>query len=463
MKHQKILSKEKLKQIIRKYKSKGKKVVWTNGCFDLIHSGHVRYLNSAKKLGDILIVGLNSDKSVRQLKGPDRPIQPQDQRAEVLAALDSVDYVTIFNDTRVTKILNYLKPDIFAKGGDYTLEKMDQNERKVLESYGAKIRFIPVEINTSTSKMLDKITSSETKKGVKEFLSNLPVKMHYDYKDYNEQKYETGFWNINRSKYKWFQNYTKLKIFSKWIKASKGKSVFLDAGGGVGNWTFYFLKDFKKCIVLDISENALAQIPEKEIVKLHGSILKIPLPDNSVDCILLADVFEHIFLNDLPKMLQELARILTKDGRIIIFTSENGYGIDLIFDNLLGQMRGGLTLADIECGHVNRLTLDEKRKLFVQAGLKLVDYYNYSIFFQQLTDFVKDSSAKIIGRLFARNKNEESGQFLKDRFKTQKEPSFVTRALFSIPTLISYLDIYLGRFIRGSYIFLLLEKSNKKE
>jgi ubiquinone/menaquinone biosynthesis C-methylase UbiE len=284
----------------------------------------------------------------------------------------------------------------------------------------------------------------------------------YDYKDYNEQKYETGFWNINRSKYKWFQNYTKLKIFSKWIKASKGKSVFLDAGGGVGNWTFYFLKDFKKCIVLDISKNALAQIPEKEIIKLHGSILKIPLPDDSVDCILLADVFEHIFPKDLPLMLNELARILKKDGRVIIFTSENGYGIDLVFDKLFGQMREGLTPADIECGHVNRLTLNEKTSLFKQAGLKLADYYNYSIFFQQFTDFVKDSSAKIIGRLFARNKSEESGQFLKDRFKTQKEPNFLARLFFYVPTLISYLDIALGKFIRGSYIFLLLEKSNQK-
>jgi len=286
--------------------------------------------------------------------------------------------------------------------------------------------------------------------------------MMYNYKDYNEQKYETGFWNINRSRYKWFQNYTKLKIFKKWVKSCKNKSVFLDAGGGVGNWTFHFLKDFKKCIVLDISKTALEQIPEKEIVRLKGSILNIPLKNNSVDCILLADVFEHIFPKDLPLMLQEMHRILKKDGRIIIFTSEYGHGIDILFDKLLFQMKGRLTPADIECGHVNRLTLEEKRKLFIGANLKLVDYYNYSIFFQQLTDFVKDSSAKILGMLLGKNK-QEKGQSVKDIFKTSKEPSPIIRLLLYVPTFISYLDIALGKFIRGSYIFLLLEKRNKKE
>ena len=284
----------------------------------------------------------------------------------------------------------------------------------------------------------------------------------YSYKDYNEQKYETGFWNINRSKYKWFQNYTKLKIFTKWIKSSKGKSVFLDAGGGVGNWAFHFLKDFKKCIVLDISEKALSLIPEKEIVKIHGSVLKIPLENNSVDCILLADVFEHIYEKDLPKMMRELTRVLRRNGRIIIFTSEYGYGIDLLLNKLLFQMKGRLTPADIECGHVNRLTLEEKRIIFAQAGLKISDYYDYSILFQQLTDFIKDSSAKIIGFLFAKNKIKKSGQFTKDKFKTHKEPSPIIRALLYIPTLISYLDIRLGKFIRGSSVFLLLEKNDNK-
>jgi len=186
------------------------------------------------------------------------------------------------------------------------------------------------------------------------------------------------------------------------------------------------------------------------------------LENNSVDCILLADVFEHIYEKDLPKMMRELTRVLRRNGRIIIFTSEYGYGIDLLLNKLLFQMKGRLTPADIECGHVNRLTLEEKRIIFAQAGLKISDYYDYSILFQQLTDFIKDSSAKIIGFLFAKNKIEKSGQFIKDKFKTHKEPSPIIRALLYIPTLISYLDIRLGKFIRGSSVFLLLEKNDNK-
>ena len=282
--------------------------------------------------------------------------------------------------------------------------------------------------------------------------------MKYKYKDYNEQKYHTGFWNINRSKYKWFQNYTKLKIFSKWIKLSAGKDVFLDTGGGVGNWTFHFLKDFKKCVVLDISEKALSLIPEKEIIKLHGSVLKIPLKDASVDCILLADVFEHIYEKDLPKMMKELNRILKAEGRVIIFTSEYGHGIDLMLSELLGTAKGRLTPADMECGHVNRLTFKEKEELFSEAGFVIKEHYNYSIFLQQFTDFIKDSSAKIISKFLGGARNDASGQSIKDKFKTSKEPNPAVRALFYIPSLFSYLDICFGKFVRGSSVFLLLEK-----
>jgi len=153
----KIKTKEELMQIISEFKARGKKVVWTNGCFDLLHEGHVRYLKSAKKMGDLLIVGLNSDESVRKLKGPTRPIRPQEARAEILASLESTDYIVIFEETDVADIVSFLKPDIYIKASDYDLEKMNQKERKALESYGAKIVFIPIEVDISTTKILNKM------------------------------------------------------------------------------------------------------------------------------------------------------------------------------------------------------------------------------------------------------------------------------------------------------------------
>ena len=153
----KIKTKEELVKIIGKLRKLGKSVVWTNGCFDLLHIGHARYLANARNFGDILIVGINSDKSVRALKGPTRPIRPQEDRAELVAALESVDYVVIFEDLRVTNLLSYLQPDIFAKASDYNLDKMDQGERKAVEKYGGKIVFIPIEDNISTSKIIAQI------------------------------------------------------------------------------------------------------------------------------------------------------------------------------------------------------------------------------------------------------------------------------------------------------------------
>ena len=136
----------------------GKKLVFTNGCFDLLHAGHVRYLQQARRLGDALVVGLNSDRSVRELKGEGRPLNSQDDRAEVLAALGCVDYVVIFEGKRATELLRAVRPHIYAKGGDYTPESLDEEERGVLEACGARIEILPLVPGRSTTALLGKMT-----------------------------------------------------------------------------------------------------------------------------------------------------------------------------------------------------------------------------------------------------------------------------------------------------------------
>jgi rfaE bifunctional protein nucleotidyltransferase chain/domain len=138
-------------------RSTGKRVVATNGCFDILHVGHVRYLAAARKLGDVLVVGLNGDSSVRQLKGEGRPVNSEQDRAEVLAALESVDYVTIFPELRATNFLRAAQPSIYAKGGDYTADTLDPGERAVLAKSETKIEIIPFEQGYSTSRLLTRI------------------------------------------------------------------------------------------------------------------------------------------------------------------------------------------------------------------------------------------------------------------------------------------------------------------
>ena len=116
-----ILNSDDLQSILRRLKTEGRKIVFTNGCFDLIHIGHIRCLRAAKKLGDVLVVGLNSDKSVSLLK-PGRPITPQDQRAEVLSSLEMVDYVTLFNEATPYELITLIQPDVLVKGGDWKKE-----------------------------------------------------------------------------------------------------------------------------------------------------------------------------------------------------------------------------------------------------------------------------------------------------------------------------------------------------
>jgi len=136
-----------------------KRLVVTNGCFDLLHLGHVTYLETARNLGDMLLVGVNSDAAVRGLKGEGRPVNTEYDRAAVLAALEAVDAVCIFPDVRATNFLAAAKPDIYAKGGDYTLETLDQTERRTVESAGGRIELISFVPGKSTTKLLQKLSS----------------------------------------------------------------------------------------------------------------------------------------------------------------------------------------------------------------------------------------------------------------------------------------------------------------
>lgn len=136
----------------------GKRIVVTNGCFDLLHLGHVTYLEAARGLGDALLVGLNSDASVRELKGPERPVNSEGDRAAVLAALASVDAVCIFPERSAAAFLARAQPDVYVKGGDYSLETLNQQERRIVEGAGGVIRVLPVVPGRSTTDLLNKIS-----------------------------------------------------------------------------------------------------------------------------------------------------------------------------------------------------------------------------------------------------------------------------------------------------------------
>lgn len=154
----KIKEIEEMKKIVEADKKSGKKVIFTNGCFDIIHTGHVRYLYRAASMGDVLIVGLNSDSSVKSYKTPDRPINDQDQRAEVLAALEMVDYVVIFAERTPQRLILDLKPDVQVKGGDYKIE--DIPEAKAVQSYGGGVVIVPLIKGRSTTGVIEKIRNS---------------------------------------------------------------------------------------------------------------------------------------------------------------------------------------------------------------------------------------------------------------------------------------------------------------
>ena len=154
-----------LKKLTAKLAGKRKKkVVFTNGCFDIIHAGHVRYLNKAKLLGDILVVGLNSDASVRVIKGPKRPIVPQRERAEILSALASIDYVVIFSGATPIKLIKAIKPDILVKGADWTPK--DIVGADWVKQNGGRLARIKLVRGRSTTNIIKKISGLNPQKGV---------------------------------------------------------------------------------------------------------------------------------------------------------------------------------------------------------------------------------------------------------------------------------------------------------
>jgi len=134
-----------------------RRLVVTNGCFDLLHVGHVTYLEKARALGDALLVGLNGDEAVRQLKGPERPVNSETDRATVLAALESVDGVCVFRERTATRFLEAAQPDVYVKGGDYTLETLNPEERRTVERTGGKVIILPLVPGKSTTALLEKI------------------------------------------------------------------------------------------------------------------------------------------------------------------------------------------------------------------------------------------------------------------------------------------------------------------
>lgn len=154
---EKLLGWEQLPAWRAAQRAAGRKLVVTNGCFDLLHLGHVTYLETARNLGDALLIGLNSDSAVRELKGPGRPVNDQGDRAAVLAALESVNGVCLFNEATATRFLAHAQPDIYVKGGDYTLETINQQERRTVEGVGGRIVMIPFVPGKSTTALLKKI------------------------------------------------------------------------------------------------------------------------------------------------------------------------------------------------------------------------------------------------------------------------------------------------------------------
>ena len=152
---EKIKTRDELKKIIHDLKKNGKRIVFTNGCFDLLHVGHVRYLEQAKSLGDVLVVGINSDRSVRGLKGPRRPILPVEERGEILSGLGCTDYITVFEEPTPFDLISLLQPDVLVKGGDWTPEQVVG--REVVEGSGGRVVILPFVEGSSTTNIIDVI------------------------------------------------------------------------------------------------------------------------------------------------------------------------------------------------------------------------------------------------------------------------------------------------------------------
>jgi rfaE bifunctional protein nucleotidyltransferase chain/domain len=155
---EKIIKRETLKKKVQALKRAGKSIVFTNGCFDFLHVGHVRYLKAAKAQGDVLVVGLNSDGSVRQIKGARRPVVPEDERAEILASLACVDFVTLFDEPDPAMLIRLVMPDVLVKGSDWAMDAIVG--RDIVETAGGRVVRIPLTEGVSTSGMIEKILTS---------------------------------------------------------------------------------------------------------------------------------------------------------------------------------------------------------------------------------------------------------------------------------------------------------------
>ncbi len=153
--HSKILSQQRLAAALEGHRQAGEKIIFTNGCFDLLHAGHVKYLQRARKLGDLLVLGLNSDASIRRLKGEKRPLLQQTERAQILAALDCVDYITVFEEDTPSELIRLVRPAILAKGGDYVAAEVVG--REFVESYGGKLVLLEFEAGKSTTNIIDEV------------------------------------------------------------------------------------------------------------------------------------------------------------------------------------------------------------------------------------------------------------------------------------------------------------------
>ncbi|MEE8282231.1 MAG: D-glycero-beta-D-manno-heptose 1-phosphate adenylyltransferase [candidate division NC10 bacterium] len=155
----KVKTLEELVATVHDLRRQGKQVVFTNGCFDLLHRGHVRYLDQARRLGDVLIVAINSDDSVRALKGPDRPVMSHEERAELVAALAAVDYVLIFEEPDPEKVIGALEPDLLVKGGDWPMDQVVG--RQIVERRGGRVCTLPYVEGASSSQLLQRIREGE--------------------------------------------------------------------------------------------------------------------------------------------------------------------------------------------------------------------------------------------------------------------------------------------------------------
>ncbi len=155
---ERVLCRQAAADLVEKLRKEGRKVVFTNGCFDILHVGHLRYLEEAKEQGEILFVGVNSDDSVKRLKGPTRPINNENDRAEMLAGLKPVDYVVIFSEDTPVELISELKPSIHVKGGDYKKEELPETE--VVEKNGGEVRILSLVEGKSTTNIVNKISES---------------------------------------------------------------------------------------------------------------------------------------------------------------------------------------------------------------------------------------------------------------------------------------------------------------